>query len=90
MATEAELQFTQDVWAYGSSDDVWTAIFEPARSRFFDDVEGDLDYVEVAGELLAKIERTPVFAVGDMTHAEVVSAILRRFPILGPNPSFGA
>lgn len=82
-------QFAQNVWAYGSNDDVWTALFDPSRSKFYDDMRWDFDYVEVASELLERIERTPDFVVGDLNHEQVIASILRRYPILGPNPQFG-
>lgn len=77
-----EEEFALAVWQNGSNDDVWTAIFDPPKSRFYESV-GDIDFTEVAGELLEKIERDPDFVVGDLTHEQVVAAILRRYPILG-------
>lgn len=75
-----------DVWAYGSSDDVWEALFSPARSRFHIDGPDTGSYINVAGELMEKIQRTPEFQVGDLNHEQVVAAILRRYPLLGPPP----
>lgn len=64
------------IWQNGSNDDVWDAIFRGGE--------------DLAGELLAIIERVPDFTVGDLTHDEVIANIVRRYPILGPNPRFGA
>lgn len=85
---DAEAEFAQGVWSNGSNDDVWEAIFDPTRSRFFDrdDHRGTFEFVAVASELLDRIERTPDFTVGDLTHVQVIAAVHRRYPILGPNP----
>lgn len=63
------------IWQNGSNDDVWDACFERG--------------IDVAGELLTRIEGTPDFTVGDLTHEQVVAAILRRHPLLGPPPAEG-
>lgn len=76
-----------DVWAYGSNDHVWEAIFEAPRSRYYPEHE-DVDVTEVAAALLEKIERTPDFTVGDLNQKQAIAQIHRRFPILGPNPNF--
>ena len=81
-------RFAQTVWTYGTADDVWTAIFDAPRSRFRE-AGDEYAHVDVAAELLERIERSPDFAVGDLTHDECISAVHRRYPILGPNP-FGA
>lgn len=59
-------------WQNGSNDDVWDAVFKRG--------------INVAGELLQRIENTPDFTVGDLTHEQVIAAILRRYPLLGPPP----
>lgn len=72
---EAEAEATA-VWQNGTNDQVWDAIFDGGEF--------------IAAHLLERIERTPDFTVGDLTHDECVASILRRYPILGPNPRFGA
>lgn len=84
---ENELEFAAEVWAYGNSDEVWEAIMNPPRSRFFNhDLEGEFIFEEVASELLDRIQRSPDFTVGDLTNEQVQAAIVRRYPILGPPP----
>jgi len=68
-AFEAAEARAEEVWVGGSNDDVWEAVF----------AEGSL----VAGELLPKIESDPEFRVGDLTHAQCVEAIVRRYPLIG-------
>ncbi len=68
-------QEANGLWTNGTNDDVWDAIFGPGG-------------LTLAEHLLERIERTD-FTVGDLTHEECVAAILRRYPILGPNPHFG-
>lgn len=80
-----EEQIAQDVWSYGTNDDVWEALFELPRSRFAPR-DTNIDHVELASELLDRIERDPSFRVGDLTHEQVIAAVHRRYPILGPNP----
>lgn len=73
-----------DVWAYGSSDDVWEAIFDPAKSRLVPD---DVDLggsINLAAELLERIQRTPGFQPGDLDQPAAIAAIIRRYPLLGP------
>ena len=70
---EAE-QIAQTIWTYGSNDEEWNAVFERG--------------VDVAAELLTRIENSTDFAVGDLTHDEVIARIHRRYPILNPNPGF--
>lgn len=75
LTAEAEVEALA-IWQNGSNDDVWEAIF--TRGEF------------VAGELLERIERSQdEFLVGDLTQEQAVAQILRRYPILGPNPGFG-
>lgn len=69
MERETPEQEALAIWQYGDSDAVWDAIFERG--------------VDVAAELLTRIENTPEFTVGDLTHEQVVAGILRRHPILG-------
>jgi hypothetical protein len=75
MREEAAEQEANGLWENGTNDDVWNAIFGP----------GGLD---IAGHLLERIERTD-FTVGDLTNEQCVASILRRYPLLGPNPHFG-
>lgn len=56
------------IWQNGTNDQVWEAVFERG--------------VDMAAELLDRIEGTPDFTVGDLTHDQVVATILRRYPIL--------
>lgn len=80
------------IWQNGSNDDVWDACFRwapdaPELER--DDPEAyppgyEPSLLDVAGELLERIIATPDFTVGDLTHEQVVAAILRRHPLLGP------
>lgn len=86
MDTPAE-RLAYDVWAYGSNDHVWEAIFDLPRSKFYDEYQDeDFDYIDVAAELFEKIQFTPDFTVGDLTHEQVIEQILRRYPLLGPSP----
>lgn len=90
--TDAELEFAAQVWAYGNNDEVWEAVMNPTKSRFFDpNHEGEFLYEEVASELLDRIQRSSDFTVGDLTNEQVQAAIVRRYPILGPPPhNFGS
>lgn len=88
-------EYALSIWQNGTNDDVWDACF-----RWRDDAPDDLEYdnpeaypahetpglLDVAGELLERIEATPDFTVGDLTHEQVVAAIIRRHPLLGPPP----
>lgn len=88
-------EYALGIWQNGTNDDVWDAIF-----RWRDDAPDDLTFefpdayptgetpglLDVAAELLERIEATPDFTVGDLTHEQVVAAILRRHPMLGPPP----
>ena len=78
------------IWQNGTNDDVWLACF-----RWRDDapelVHEDPDaypegpsLVDVAGELLQRIESDPTWTVGDLTHEQVIERIVRRHPLLGP------
>jgi len=67
-------QVAQAIWSYETNDAVWDAIFERG--------------VDVAAELLTRIENTPEFTVGDLNQQQVIAAVHRRYPILGPNPGF--
>ena len=67
-------EHAQAIWTYGSSDDVWESLFQCG--------------VDVAAELLTKIENTPEFRVGDLNQQQVIASVHRRYPILGPNPGF--
>jgi hypothetical protein len=90
--------YAQGIWSSGSNDDVWDAIFRWPRDAYDLELEyGDPEgyppdetpgLADVAGELLEKIMRSPDFTVGDLTHEQVIAAIIRRWPILGPNPVF--
>lgn len=80
---EAAAELAANVWAYGNSDEVWGAVMDPFRSRFADPDVDTGESVNVAAELLPRIENTPDFAAGDLTHEQTVTAILRRYPILG-------
>lgn len=80
------------IWQYGTNDDVWHACFrwaDDAPELEYEDATayppGELPgLIDVAGELLERIIATPDFTVGDLTHDEVVRAIVRRHPLLGP------
>ena len=86
-------EYALGIWQNGSNDDVWDACFRWAP----DAPELEHDYpdayppdetpglADVAGELLERIIATPDFAVGDLTHEQVIAAILKRHPILGPD-----
>jgi hypothetical protein len=83
------------IWQNESNDTVWDACF-----RWTDNPPIELEYdepeayppgetpglIDVAGELLERIRATPDFTVGDLTHDEVIAAIIRRHPLLGPPP----
>jgi hypothetical protein len=91
--------YAQGIWSSGSNDDVWEACFR-WNDRDLRDIElvysdpegyppGETPGLEdIAGELLEKIMQSPDFTVGDLTHEQVIDAIVRRYPILGPNPIF--
>jgi hypothetical protein len=78
------------LWQNGTNDDVWDACFRWADDTPELEHEDPDAYPEgptltdVAGELLERIIATPDFTVGDLTHEQVVAAILRRHPLLGP------
>jgi len=74
MAEISAEERAQRIWAYGSSDDVWESLFQCG--------------VDVAAELLTRIENTPEFTVGDLNQRQVIAQIHRRYPILGPRPGF--
>lgn len=86
------------IWQNGSNDDVWDACFgwpwgNDTPELEWEDPEGYPPGVtpglaDVAGELLERIMATD-FTVGDLTNEQVVAAILRRHPILGPPPHHG-
>jgi hypothetical protein len=89
--------YALSIWQNGTNDDVWDACFGwPRDIRDVPELEySDPDgyppgqtpgLIDVAGELLERIERSPDFTVGDMTHEQVVAAIVRRWPLLGPPP----
>lgn len=79
------------VWQNGTNDDVWNACFRwspDTPELVYDDPDGypagsTPGLIDVAGELLERIMRTPDFTVGDLTHDEVVNAIIKRHPLLG-------
>lgn len=83
-------EYALSIWQYGSSDDVWNACFRwapdaPELEHADPDAYPDGPaLIDVAGELLEYIYRTPDFTVGDLTHKQVIAAILRRYPLLGP------
>ena len=87
MNDTVEAEVAHAVWAYGDNDDVWELLFNAPMSTFAPQ-HIDIDYTEVASELLDRIERDPEWVVGDLTHEQVIAAIHRRYPILGPNPGF--
>lgn len=94
METMTVEDYALGIWQSGTNDDVWDACFGwPQRNDTPELVYGDPEgyppghtpgLVDVASELLERILMSPDFTVGDLTHDEVVAAILRRHPILGP------
>ena len=89
--------YADSVWTNGTNDDVWAACFGWTRDirdvpeLEYSDPEGyppgaTPGLLDVAAALLERIERSPDFTVGDLTHDEVVAAIVRRHPLLGPQP----
>lgn len=88
--TDVQLDAARDialaVWQGGSNDDVWTAAFEPHRSRL---VPVGVDFGSsalLAAELHARIAQDPTFTVGDLTQEQALSAIARRYPYLCLEP----
>lgn len=87
-------EYALAVWQNGSNDDVWDACFrwaQDAPELEYDDPDahppGETPgLLDVAGELLERIRNTPDFTVGDLTHEQVMAAIVRRHPLLGPGP----
>lgn len=85
-------EYALGIWQSGSNNEVWDALWRWPR-----DFNEDLTYsdpeayppgetpglVDVAAELLERIRDTG-FTVGDLTNEQVIEAILRRYPILGP------
>ena len=92
MATTVS-DYALGIWQYGTNDDVWDACFRwapdaPELVHEDPDAYGEgPGLIDVAGELLERIERTPDFTVGDLTHEQVKAAIVRRHPLLGPPPA---
>lgn len=88
--TDEQLDAAADVavtiWAYGSDDEVWEAIFDPAKSRLVPDNVDLGGSINLAAELLERIQRTPGFQPGDLDQQAAIAAILRRYPLLGPPP----
>ncbi len=82
------------IWQNGSNEDVWRSCFEWADDApelkysvpeaYPESVAPSL--IDVAGEHLERIIRMADFTVGDLTHEQVIEHILRRHPLLGPNP----
>lgn len=88
--TDSELHaaqvFAQGLWESRSNQDIWTAIMDtPAKVTGLD---LSLDYgelVNVAAEILERIQADPNFTVGDLTHEQVITLIGRKYPILVTN-----
>lgn len=85
-------EYALAIWQNGTNDDVWNACFrwaDDAPELTYGDPEAypageEPGLEDVAGELLERIIATPDFTVGDLTHDQVIAAITRRWPILGP------
>lgn len=93
METMTVEDYALGIWQNGTNDDVWDACFRwtdnPPVELVYEDPEAyppghTPGLVDVASELLERIMRSPDFTVGDLTHEQVIAAIVRRYPILGP------
>ncbi len=95
METMTVEDYALAIWQNGSNDDVWAALFgwpwgNDTPELVYPDPEGyppghTPGLEDVAGELLERIIDTG-FTVGDLTNEQVIASILRRYPLLGPNP----